>query len=110
MNSPLKVLSEVGLIALMLLILSEIRAVFDTKRAKLQLFSVATAVIILGASAVPTLIGYAFKMIPASYGLVFTDMVLLGAFIFAVARFIQLCFSEKVASEPATKDTDISEN
>ncbi len=96
MNSPLKILNELGSLALMLLILSELRAVFDTKRRQLQLFSVGTAVLILGVSSIPSLVGYFCGQLPYTYSMSANDTVLATAFVFAVARLIQLCFKHKV--------------
>ncbi len=103
MNSPLKITNQLGLLSLMLLALSEIRAVFDTKRRQLQLFSVTTATILLGVASVPNVISNFMGKLPYAYDLIFVDVVLLGAFVFAAARLITLCFAKD--AEP---DTDLS--
>ena len=95
MNSPIKLMNELGALSLMLLMLSEMRATFDeaTKRRKLQLFSVSASVLMLGVSAIPSVICYLLGYLPYGYALIFTDIVFVCAFVFATVRFISLCFS-----------------
>ena len=95
LNSHLRTINQIGVLAFMLLVLSELRAAFDTKRIAFQLFCVASAVIILGTASIPTLSFYFSGQVSYTYSGAFVDVVLLGAFVFAVARLMQLCFSAK---------------
>jgi hypothetical protein len=107
-NSPLKVMHELAFLALMLFVLSEVRAVFDENRRQLQLFSVATAVLILGPCSISSIVFTITNTQSFSDTLLYSDITLLAVFIFAVARLVQLCFQRKAQTEcECTESEDI---
>ena len=105
MNSPLKLTFEFACLGALLLTVNEMRIGLDQKRRGFHLFAATVASVFLPTSAIPSIICYLSGDMPASYVLVYSDLVMLGISVLAVARLVQLCFYEQ--AEPTESETEI---
>ena len=108
MNSPLKLTFEFACLGALLLTVNEMRIGLDQKRRGFHLFAATVASVFLPTSAVPSIICYLNGDMPASYVLVYSDLVMLGISVLAVARLVQLCFYEQ--AEPTESETEIQDS
>ena len=108
MNSPLKLTFEFACLGALLLTVNEMRVGLDQKRRGFHLFAATVASVFLPTSAIPSIICYLNGDMPASYVLVYSDLVMLGISVLAVARLVQLCFYEQ--AEPTESETEIQDS
>lgn len=108
MNSPLKLTFEFACLGALLLTVNEMRVGLDQKRRGFHLFAATVASVFLPTSAIPSIICYLSGDMPASYVLVYSDLVMLGISVLAVARLVQLCFYEQ--AEPTESETEIQDS
>ncbi len=104
MNAPNKVLFQLACLAGMLFTTEELRIMVGAPRRGLYLFSLGSAILLLGVATVPTLIAIlAGAMEAPSWTPCYT--ALLGIFLYAVARMLSLTFTEEAPSEDSREQT-----
>lgn len=98
MNSPDKLFFHLACIGCMLLVFSDVRAIYKIPRPGVYYFSFFSALIALGASAIPSIIGN-FANVFASYSLLKEDIIFTAIFIYAAIRLF-----DKPQAEPVDSD------
>ncbi len=109
MNAPIKTVFEFSCLSAMLFTVNEMRIGLDKTRDAFRLFCTSAAVIIIPMSSIPSLIGFFSGAMPSSYVLVYHDAVLLLISVFAVARFVQLCFGKTPESPAVSVEAEEAE-
>ena len=87
MNSPDKIFFSLACVGCMLLVLSDVRAIYGAARPKFYYFSFFSAILVIATSAFPNIIGN-FKDVFASYSLKYEDAVFAGILIYAIIRLL----------------------
>ena len=102
MNSPDKLFFHLACIASMLLVFSEVRAIYEIPRTKMYYFSFFTAIVCISTSAIPSLIASSGDVF-ASYSLANEDLVFTAIFIYAAIRLFD---KPGQLTETESKDSD----
>ena len=112
MNSPLKLFFHFGCIGAAMLIVAEMRALFGIEKPKLYFFSLFGSILCLAISCIPAMVGY-FTGSFEVYPFIKDDFVLLGMFIYASVRAIELlvytCRSDRTADKNALEEAPVEE-
>ena len=107
MNSPLKVFFHFGCIGAALLIVAEMRAFFGIEKPKFYFFSLFGSVLCLAVSTIPAIVGVASKSFD-EYPFIKDDIVLLGLFVYATVRAVELLI-HKLKAEKEDAPQEIAE-
>lgn len=104
MNAPDKLVFQLGCLAGMLFLVSEIRAIVSETRPALYLFATATGTILLGSASIPSIIAYHMGLLPNTDSLGGYYM-LLGLFVYVAVRLVTLCIRPQPAPVPVSEES-----
>lgn len=104
MNSPDKIVFHLACVSAMLFIVSELRILTGTEKPSLYLFSSATASLMCGVCAIPSIIAYHARLAPAANDIYEEYYLLLGICVLSAIRLITVSVRSRMR-EPQDQNT-----